>query len=149
MSDVQFCLSNPRVPCSVCWIKLCCFIICGARQKITPCCKHKSVFHVVTQMISIQVKNLTEFYKFNLTTIGYMEKKILRSRSGRNRSVTTATLVPCRGNERCGRDAMGNALRDKSWSTCEINPRCNWVVRAGDFTNQEAIKPAQTKVSLA
>ncbi len=26
---------------------------------------------------------------------------------------------------------------------------CNWDVRAGDVTNQEAIKPAQTKLSLA
>ncbi len=33
---------------------------------------------------------------------------------------------------RCVRNAMGNALRDRSWSTCEINPRCNWDVRAGD-----------------
>ncbi len=30
-----------------------------------------------------------------------------------------------------------------------INPRCNWDVRAGDVMNQEAIKPAQTKLSLA
>ncbi len=48
----------------------------------------------------------------------------------------------------CARNATGNALRDKSWSTCEINPRCNWDVRVGDM-NQEAIKPAQTKLSLA
>ncbi len=34
-------------------------------------------------------------------------------------------------------------------SRCEINPRCNWNVRAGDDTNQEAIKPAQMKLSLA
>ncbi len=45
--------------------------------------------------------------------------------------------------------ALENALRDKSWSTCEINPRCNWDVKASDVTNQEAIKLAQTKLSLA
>ncbi len=44
---------------------------------------------------------------------------------------------------------FGNALHNKSWSTCEINPRCNWDVRAGDVTNQDAIKPAKTKLSLA
>ncbi len=60
-------------------------------------------------------------------------------------SVTTVTSVPWRGNECC----FGNALRDKSWSTCEINPKCNWDVRAGDVTNQEAIKPTQMKLSLA
>ncbi len=65
------------------------------------------------------------------------------------RSVTTVTSVPWRGNECCFRNAMGNALQCRSWSTCEINLRCNWDVRAGDVTNQEPIKPAQTKLSLA
>ncbi len=54
-----------------------------------------------------------------------------------NRLLTTVTTVPWRGNKRCVRNAMGNALRDRSWSTCEINPRCNLDVRAGDVTNQE------------
>ncbi len=45
-------------------------------------------------------------------------------------------------------DAMGNALRDMSWSTCEINPGVMGR-QSGWRHEQEAIKPAQTKLSLA
>ncbi len=40
-----------------------------------------------------------------------------------------------------------NVLHDMSWSTCEINPRCMGR-QSGDVTNQESIKPAQTKLSF-
>ncbi len=45
-------------------------------------------------------------------------------------------------------DAMGNALRDMSWSTCEISPGVMGR-QSGWRHEQEAIKPAQTRLSLA
>ncbi len=77
--------------------------------------------------------------------------KVWLHKMAQKRSVTTATWVPWRGNECCiDFDAMGNVLRDMSWSTCGINPgvmghQSGWR----DVTNQETIKPAQTKLSLA
>ncbi len=56
---------------------------------------------------------------------------------------------PFKGTPLCRFDTLGERWCDKSWSICEINPRCNWGVRAGDVTKQEAIKSAQTKLSLA
>ncbi len=62
----------------------------------------------------------------------------------------TLTSVPWRGNERCvDFDALGERL---AWYVSKhmLNEsRCNWDVRAGDVMKQEAIKPAQTKPSLA
>ncbi len=92
------------------------------------------------------------FCHYSLTRMSFqLHKSFVRFQdiSDKKCSVTTVTSVPWRGNECCVRNAMGNALRDRSWRTCEINPRCNWDVRAGDVTNQDAIKPSQTKLSLA